>query len=89
MLLLFSMSESAVRSQAKELTGQDLPQMQVNFPRFVWPLLHLIASLRSVTDTLTLTGKFAYANDFKSGWRPWLILPTTGTQAALTLSYKI
>jgi hypothetical protein len=30
-----------------------------------WPYLRLIAKLGSKTDTLILTGEYAYANDFE------------------------
>ena len=49
-------------SQAKELNeGGDL--------RFVQFDIHLSVghSLGSITDTLTLTGEYAYSNDLKSG----------------------
>jgi len=73
-------------SQAKVLAeGGNLGKAQVDVPQSVQTIRFLIASLGCITDTLSRTGECAYANDFKSGWRPWLSLQKTGDQVALNL----
>jgi len=39
----------------------------------------------SMTDTLTVTGEYAYANGMESGWVPWLIKQKTSANKALFL----
>jgi hypothetical protein len=56
-------------SQAKVLSGgRRLGRSASRRPPVSEPFLCLTASLGSVTDTLTLKGEYAYANDLKSGW---------------------
>ena len=58
-------STGCMSSQAKVLTGGgDLREAQVDVP-VCQPFLCLIAQLGSITDTLTLTGNYAYTNDFE------------------------
>ena len=38
-----------------------------------------------MTDTLTITGEYAYANGMESGWGPWLIKQKTSAYEALYL----
>ena len=38
-----------------------------------------------MTDTLTVTGEYAYANGMESGWLPWLIKQKTSAYEALFL----
>jgi len=38
-----------------------------------------------MTDTLTITGEYAYANGMESGWVPWLIKQKTSASEALYL----
>jgi hypothetical protein len=59
------MLSEANPSQSTE--GRDLRDAQVDFPSVCLAILRLIASLGSITDTLTLTGECAYSNDLKLG----------------------
>ena len=45
--------------------GWRLAQSASRRPPVRYPFLRLIAKLGSITDTLTLTGEYAYTNDFE------------------------
>jgi hypothetical protein len=47
--------------------GRRLARSASRRPPVCWSFLRLTALLGSVTDTLTLTGGYAYANGLKSG----------------------
>ena len=59
-----AISRRAKPSQAKVLTGDgDLREVQVESPSP--PFLRLTALPGSITETVTPTGEYAYANDFE------------------------
>jgi hypothetical protein len=51
-------------SQSSNGGGGGLARSEIRRPHVCYPFLRLIAKVGSVTDTLTLTGEYAYSNDF-------------------------